>query len=142
MKYGAYLGWGVSLVSFLIIMVVDQTVYHGVWPSNLPVILLVTHALYFRADVKEKSRIPYWMFALLFLTILYFSLPKFTYNQAEKIVMEKYEIINEKEQTIPVTGSGFHPFALTHFYFFKVRSIDAELRVIVNPDTGEIIVLQ
>jgi hypothetical protein len=38
--------------------------------------------------------------------------------------MEEYEIINEKEQILPVTGSGYHPFALTHFYSFKVRSLD------------------
>ncbi|HAQ08708.1 MAG TPA: hypothetical protein DCR24_14810 [Bacillus bacterium] len=76
-----------------------------------------------------------------FLTIL-FSLPKFTYNQAQEIVMEKYEVISEKEKIIPVNDSGFHAFALTHFYFFKVRSMDAELKVMVNPDTGEIIELR
>lgn len=137
----AILGWGISLVIFLVIMVVDQTVYIGVWPSTLPIILLVTHALYFKADVKGKRRVPYWIFVMLFLTILYFSIPQFTYNQVKEIVMDKYEIINEKEQIIPVMDSGFHPFAFTHFYSFKVRSKDAEQRVMVNPDTGEIIVL-
>lgn len=56
--------------------------------------------------------------------------------------MEKYEVISEKEKIIPVNDSGFHAFALTHFYFFKVRSMDAELKVMVNPDTGEIIELR
>ena len=138
----AFVGWGISLVSFLVIMVVDQTVYKGVWPSTLPVILLVTHGLYFRADMKEKRRVPYRIFVLLFLILLYFSLPKFTYKQAEEKVMEKYEIINENQKIIPVTGSGYHPFALTHFYSFKVKSMDAELRVMVNPDTAEILVLR
>lgn len=138
----SYLGWGISLAAFLIIMVVDQMVYLGVWPSTLPVILLVTHALYFRTDVKGKRRVPYWIFAALFLTVLYFSLPDYTYNQAKEIVQEKYEIINEKELTIPVMDSGFHPFAYTHFYTFKVRTMDAEQRVMVNPDTSEIIVLR
>lgn len=134
----SFLGWGISLVIFLVIMVVDQTVYVGVWPSTLPIILLVTHALYFKADVKGKRRVPYWIFVILFLTILFFSIPRFTYNQAKEIVVEKYEIINEKEQTIPVMDSGFHPFAYTHFYSFKVKIMDAEQRVMVNPDTGEI----
>jgi len=138
----AYLGWGISLVSYLVIMVVNQTVYIGVWPSTLPVILLVTHALYFGEEVKKKWRIPYWAFALLFLTILYFSLPQLTYNQAKEMVMDKYEIINEKEQSIPVMDSGFHPFTYTHFYSFKVKSGDAVQRVMVNPDTGEIMVLR
>lgn len=136
------LGWGISLVLFLVIMIVDQTVYKSVWPSTLPVVLLVTHAHYFRTEVKGKRRIPYWIFALLFVTILYLSLPKYTYNQAKEIVMEKYEIINEKVKIIPVTGSGYHPLALTHFYSFKVRSMEAEQRVMVNPDTGEVIVLR
>ncbi|MFT9600449.1 hypothetical protein [Mesobacillus sp.] len=138
----SFLGWGISLVIFLVIMVVDQTVYVGVWPSTLPVVLLVTHALYFKADVKGKRRMPYWIFVILFLTILYFSIPRFTYNQAKEKVIDKYEVINEKEQTIPVMDSGFHPFAYTHFYFFNVKSGDAEQRVMVNPDTGKIIVLR
>ena len=137
----SHLGWGISIASFLVIMIVDQTVYAGVWPSTLPVILLVTHAHYFREEVKKKRRVPYLLFALLFFTILYFSLPKFTYDQAEKIVMGKYEIMNEKEQIMPVTGSGFYPFAHTHFYSFNIKSMDVKQRVIVNPDTGEIIVL-
>ena len=138
----SFLGWGNSLVIFLVIMVVDQTVYVGVWPSTLPVVLLVTHALYFKADVKGKRRMPYWIFVILFLTILYFSIPRFTYNQAKEKVIDKYEVINEKEQTIPVMDSGFHPFAYTHFYSFNVKSGDAEQRVMVNPDTGKIIVLR
>lgn len=137
-----YLGWGISLVVFLVIMVVDQTVYIGVWPSTLPVILLVTHALYFRGDVRGKRRLPYWMFVLLFLMILYFSIPQLTYNQAKEMVMDKYRITDENEQTIPVMDTGFHPFAYTHFYSFKVKSGDEEQRVMVNPDTGEIIVLR
>ncbi|WP_226086760.1 hypothetical protein [Mesobacillus sp. S13] len=136
----SYLGWGISLVTFLIIMFVDQTFYLGVWPSTLPVILLVTHALYFRTDIKGKRRMPYSIFVLLYLSILYVSLPDYTYNQAKEIVQEKYEIINEKEQTIPVMDPGFHPFSLTSFYSFKVKSMDAEQRVMVNPDSGEIIV--
>ncbi|MBT2642929.1 hypothetical protein J7I80_11885 [Bacillus sp. ISL-41] len=138
----SYLGWGISLVAFLVISVVDQTVFIGVWPSTLPVILLVTHALYFKEEVKRKWRIPYWVFALLFLTILYFSIPQLTYNQAKEIVIEKYEIIDEKEQTIPVMDSGFHPFAYTRFYSFKFKAGDAEQRIMVNPDTGKIIVLR
>lgn len=138
----SYVGWGISVFSFLVIMVADQTLYLGVWPSTLPVILLVTHALFFKEERKRKWKIPYWLFALLFLIILYFSIPKFTYNQAKELVMDKYEIINEKEQIIPVTDSGFHPFAYTHFYSFKVKIMDTEQRVMVNPDTGEIVVLQ
>ncbi|ESU31973.1 hypothetical protein G3A_13790 [Bacillus sp. 17376] len=49
------LGWGISLVIFLVIMVVDQTVYVGVWPSTLPVVLLVTHALYFKEDNRSEE---------------------------------------------------------------------------------------
>ncbi|MBT2639787.1 hypothetical protein [Bacillus sp. ISL-39] len=138
----SYLGWGISLVSFLVIMVVDQTVYIGVWPSTLPVILLVTHGLYFSEEGKRRWRIPYWVFALLFLTVLYFSIPQFTYNQAKEIVLDKYEVINEIEQIIPVMDSRFHPFAYTHFYSFKVKTMDAEQRVMVNPDTGRVIVLR
>ena len=138
----SFLGWGISLVIFLVIMIVDQTVYIGVWPSTLPVVLLVTHALYFKADVKGKRRVPYWIFVILFLAILYFSIPRFTYNQAKEIVVEKYEIMNEKELIIPVMDPGFHPFAFTHFYSFNVKTKDAEQRVMVNPDTGEIIVLR
>lgn len=141
-KHKLHIRWGISLVSFLVIIIVDQTVYKGVWPSTLPIILLVTHTLYFREAMKEKRKIPYWIFALLFLTILYFSLPKYSYNQAKDMVMDKHEIISEKQQIIPVMDSGFHPFALTHFYSFKIRALDAEQRVMVNPDTGEIIVLR
>jgi hypothetical protein len=138
----SYLGWGISLVAFLVIMVVDQTVYLGVWPATLPVILLVTYALYFRADMKGKRRVPYWMFMLLFLMILYFSIPQLTYNQAKQMVIDTYEIIDEKEKIIPVIDSGFHPFTYTHFYSFKVRTMEAEQRIMVNPDSGEIIILR
>ncbi|WLR54510.1 hypothetical protein LC048_19075 [Mesobacillus subterraneus] len=85
---------------------------------------------------------PYWIFLILFLTILYFSIPRFTYNQAKEIVEEKYEIINEKKQVIPVMDPGFHPFAYSQFYSFNVKTKDAEQRVMVNPDTGEVIVLR
>ncbi|MCM3124292.1 MULTISPECIES: PepSY domain-containing protein [unclassified Mesobacillus] len=137
----AQLGWVILVFSFMAITIIDQTIYKGVWPSTLPIGLLVAHALYFRKDTKQKRRLPYWLFILLFFSILYFSLPKFTYQQAKEIVLKKYEIIDEKIPIVPVKGTGYHPFALTHFYSFKVKSKDTDLRVMVNPDKGKVIIL-
>jgi hypothetical protein len=137
----AQLGWIILVFTFLAITIIDQTIYKGVWPSTLPIVLLVVHALYFRTDTRQKRRLPYWLFILLFFSILYFSLPKVTYLQAKEIVLKKYEIIDEKIPIVPVNGTGYHPFALTHFYSFKVKSKDTDLRVMVNPDNGKVIIL-
>ncbi|CAM3858082.1 PepSY domain-containing protein [Mesobacillus thioparans] len=137
----AQLGWIILVVSFLMIPIIDQTIYKGVWPSTLPIVLLVTHALYLIKDTKQKRRLPYWLFILLFFSILYFSLPKFTYQQAKDIVLKKYEIIDEKIPIVPVEGTGYYPFAFTHFYSFMVKSDDTDLRVMVNPDNGKVIIL-
>ncbi|WP_144475357.1 PepSY domain-containing protein [Cytobacillus oceanisediminis] len=128
----AQLGWVILVFSFMAITIIDQTIYKGVWPST---------SLYFRKDTKQKRRLPYWLFILLFFSILYFSLPKFTYQQAKEIVLKKYEIIDEKIPIVPVKGTGYHPFALTHFYSFKVKSKDTDLRVRVNPDNGKVTIL-
>lgn len=141
MKGKGQLGWGIFVVSFIVIIIVNKTIYNGVWPSSLPIVLLVTTAFYFRTDEKEKRRIPYWLVILLFLAVLYLSLPKFTYNQAQEIVMKNYGSAPEKTLNIPVLDPGFKPFALTAFYSFKVRNSEEEIRVMVNPNTGEVVVL-
>jgi hypothetical protein len=136
-----YIVFCISVVAFLGTIMVNQTIYYGVWPSTLPAVLLVTNILFFRTDSKSKlNGWRYCLFILILLTVFYFSLPKFTYNQAKEIVSEKYEILYKSDQrVVAVAGTGYSPFALAYYYHFDVKAENKELRVMVNPKTGSIV---
>lgn len=135
------LGFALSLVFLVILIVVNRQVYSNVMSSSVLFHLLVLHVIFCKNLITDKKRLQYVIFVVVFILSVYFSLPNLTYNQATEKVMDTYEMDIVETYTVPVQQE-WNPFDPNRAYVFKgVNSKSEEVSIMVSASTGKVFVM-
>lgn len=129
----------ISLLLFLVLMYVDQTVYRDVMPLNVIIMLLALHVIFFKYLLTEKRMLPYIFLIILLVPSIYFSLPALTYAEAEQKILNSYELKELESIRVPLENDSWNPFTATSAHLFTGKSGSEEITLLVNTMTGEIL---
>lgn len=136
-------GFIISLICFIILTIVNSQIYSNVMSLRLLVLLLVLQILFFKFLLTEKKRLTYLTFIVVFAIILFFSLPELTQKQATKKVIAMHDINIIEITTVPTQAIfEWNPFVAERAYFFKGNKTDKEISLMVNPDNGEVFIVE
>ncbi|MEZ7171960.1 hypothetical protein [Sporosarcina sp. OR05] len=132
----------ISSILLMLLLFLDQKIYGGIMPLNLLILLLSLHVIvYAHLMQRQKQRIRYVVFVCLFAVCAMLSLPKVTQQAAEELALANYPLLITAKQSVPMEKS-LNPFKPNRAYVFE--GIDKEqqsIAVLVNPDTGDVHVL-
>lgn len=135
-------GFTISLVFLVLLSLIDSQIHKNVMPLSFLITLLVLHVIFFEQLITYKKRLPYLIFAVVFIVSVYFSLPNITYNQAKEKVLLVYELAIVETYTVPLLKE-WNPFDPDQAYVFKVvNSSSEEFSIMVSPSTGKLFVIE
>lgn len=143
--------FAISLVEFILMVAIIVFYYKGIRRNvMLPIFTLVLfQPIFYKKLFNKKKRII--GFQIFLLALFFILLPPYTYNEAKKVIADKYnnEIMdfeNHKthyKNTVPIVESkGI--FDINRFYYFSLKN-EADEKIIylmVNPIDGSIIELE
>lgn len=130
----------ISLVLLVIFFIVDSQVYMNVMPGHLIITFLVMHVVVYKSLIPEKKYRPYFLYVLIFIAAVYFSVPEYTYEQAKAKVENDYGLVDVKVERVPFdTSKSWNPFESSRGYLFSGRDKDSDeaVSVLVVPHNGK-----
>lgn len=131
----------ISLITFIILALIDWQVYNHVMSFGVLMPLLVVQVAFYNHLIIHKKRITYFIFVFIFIVSTFFSLPELTHHQAKEKVQKKYEV-NIVETGNVLTQDSWNPFASNRAYFFKGENSKLEeISIIVSANTGKTFVI-
>lgn len=137
-------GFALSLGILILLLIIDAQLYHQVMPLHAPIIFLSLHVVIYKHLIPEKRYGAYSFFVLVVAASIFFSLPAFTHQQAQKQILTTYgqDLDLMEQDNLPLDREdAWHPFAPTWGYAFlgTVPSSQEHTSLLFIPDTGRII---
>lgn len=141
-KYGV--GLFLSLVVLLLLFIVNAQIYRHVMLLNTPIILLSLHVIVYKHLMPEKRYGAYFLFVLVVGASFFFSLPEYTYQQAQEDILDAYgqDLKLTEQDNLPLErDNSWNPFAPRWGYAFvgTVPSTQEHISFLFIPDTGRIL---
>lgn len=137
-------GFALSLGILILLLIIDAQLYHQVMPLHAPIIFLSLHVVIYKHLIPEKRYGAYSFFVLVVAASIFFSLPAFTHQQAQKHILTTYgqDLELTEQDNLPLDREDtWHPFAPTWGYTFlgTVPSSEEHTSLLFIPDTGKIL---
>lgn len=116
-------------------------IYNQVMSFGVLIPLLVLQVIFWKHLISDQKRLPYFIFVLMFIVSVYFSLPQLTFQQAKELVVTNYDIDIVEIDTVPIEDQ-WNPYRTNSAYFFKGTTAKLEeMTIIVSPNTGNLVVV-